>query len=73
MVGVVNGVRITLMDATRLAQTLRMLEEQRGDLLFDMSHAKIGLARMEAELLRIEDAISELKTERERLSDEVTD
>lgn len=56
------------MDATRLAQTLHMLEEQRGDLLYDMSHAKIGLARMEAELLRIEDAISELKTEGKRLS-----
>lgn len=40
-----------------------MLEEQRGDLLYDRSHVKIGLARIEAELVRIEDAIDDLKTE----------
>lgn len=51
------------MDATRRAQTLRMLDEQRGDLLYDMSRAKVGLARMEAELLRIEDAMDDLKAE----------
>lgn len=51
------------MDANRKAQMLRLLDEQRGDMLYDLSRVKVGLARMEAELLRIEDAISELKSE----------
>ncbi|MET3658491.1 hypothetical protein [Sporosarcina psychrophila] len=53
----------TMMDANRKAQMLRLLKEQRGDLLYDLSRVKVGQARMEAELLRIEDAISELKAE----------
>lgn len=57
------------MDAMRLAQMRRMLEEQRGDLLYDISRTRVGLARMEADLLRIEDAIRELDDEGERLSD----
>ena len=51
------------MDANRKAQMLRLLDEQRGDMLYDLSRVKVGLARMEADLIRIEDAISELKAE----------
>lgn len=53
------------MDANRKAQLLRLLDEQRGDLLYDISRTRVGLARMEAELIRIDDVISELKTEGE--------
>lgn len=52
-----------MMDADRKAQLERLLDEQRGDMLYDISRARVGLARMESELLRIEDAISELKDE----------
>lgn len=51
------------MDEVRKAQMRRMLEEQRGDLLYDMSRTRVGLARMESDLLRIEDAINELDNE----------
>lgn len=52
-----------MMDANRKAQLERLLEEQEGDLCYDISRARVGLARMEAELLRIRDARSELKSE----------
>lgn len=51
------------MDEVRRLEMMRLLDEQRGDLLYDISRTRVGLARMEADLMRIEDARSELKAE----------
>lgn len=50
------------MDEVRRLEMMRLLDEQRGDLLYDISRTRVGLARMEAELLRIGDAIKDLKS-----------
>lgn len=47
------------MDAT---QVLRLLVEQEGDLMYDISRARVGLARLEAELLRTRDAINDIRS-----------
>lgn len=51
------------------AQIERLLVEQEGDLMYDISRAKIALARLEAELLRTRDAISDIRSEQTKGSD----
>lgn len=51
------------MTEARRLEMIRLLRERRGDVLYDMSHAKVGLARLERELIEIEDAMQDLQTE----------
>ncbi|MGN7387757.1 hypothetical protein [Sporosarcina sp. SAFN-015] len=58
-----------LTEARRL-EMLRLLTERRGELLFDISHAKIALGRLERELIEIEDAMQDLQAEDKRKGDD---
>lgn len=51
------------MTDARRAEMLRLLEERRGDVLYDISHARIALGRLERELIEIEDAMQDLQND----------
>lgn len=51
------------MKEARRLEMIRLLKERRGDVLFDISHAKIALGRLERELIEIEDAMQDLEND----------
>ncbi|QIG62585.1 hypothetical protein [Sporosarcina phage Lietuvens] len=52
------------MDEVRRLELLRLMDEQRGEILYDIARAKVGLARMEKALLDVQDAIQDLIDEK---------
>ncbi len=51
------------MSRTSLAQMKRLLEEQRGNLKYDISEARAKVVGMESELLRVEIALEDITQE----------
>ncbi|WP_060210530.1 hypothetical protein [Sporosarcina koreensis] len=59
-----------IMSEARRLETLRYLEQRRSDVKFDLSHLKIAEARLERELIEIEDAMQDLQAEDKRKGDD---
>ncbi|MCG7345344.1 hypothetical protein MHZ92_14490 [Sporosarcina sp. ACRSL] len=51
------------MTEARRIEMLRLLEQRKGEVMYDRSHAKIVLQRLERELIEIEDAMQDLQND----------